>query len=103
LSSDVIGFVVTVSQGFVDSLSRHDALRAQLGDAGITRASAELSRRLLELGRELVDAERERHDPHIHRLHHALAEAWLRTAVQPASDQTMERDTLAHRFQALVE
>src|SRR5690606_33252429 len=40
---------------------------------------------------------------HVHRLHHALAEAWLRTAIQPGLDRSSAHGTIAQRFQALVE
>lgn len=102
-SPDVIGFVVTASQDFVDSLARQDALRLQLRKPATHRPSDALTERLLALGQQLVDAERDRFDPHVHRLHHALAEAWLRTAIQPGLDQTSVQGGNAQRFQTLVE
>ncbi len=102
-SSNVTGFVVTVSRDFVDSLVRQDALRVQIRKPSIHQPGAPLTARLLALGEQLVEAERDRFDPHVHRLHHALAEAWLRTAIQPGLDERTQQGTLAQRFQSLVE
>lgn len=102
-SADVIGFVVTVSQDFLDGLSRQDALRLRLARPALHTPSNDMARKLAEIGGQLVDAERERFDPGVHRLHRALAEAWLRTASRPAADPRPERSTIAQRFQALVE
>lgn len=102
-SSDVTGYVVTVSRDFVESLARQDALRLQLRKPSLQQPTAQLTQRLLTLGEQLVEAERDRFDPHVHRLHHALAEAWLRTAIQPGHDVAALQGTLAQRFQSLVE
>lgn len=102
-SSDVVGFVVTLSQDFIDGLSREDALRRQLLAPACHRPPDALVERLLALGRQLVEAERDRFDPDVHRLHRALAEAWLRTAIQPGLDPADRRGPIARRFQALVE
>ncbi|MBN8819944.1 MAG: helix-turn-helix domain-containing protein [Sphingomonas sp.] len=102
-SADVVGYVVTVAQDFLDSLSRQDALRIQLGRAGIHPLSAAQSGRLTALGTQLVEAEQGRFDPNMHRLHRALAEAWLRTAIRPGIAAPDRLDTLAQRFQSLVE
>jgi AraC family transcriptional activator of pobA len=102
-SPDVKGFVVTASQDFVDSLARQDALRTHLRTPGLYWPDQALSGRLDALGQQLVEADRDRFDPNIHRLHHALAEAWLRTTIQAGVDQHGAGSTLAHRFQTLVE
>lgn len=102
-SPDVEGFVVTASQDFVDSLTRQDALRTHLRTPAIYRPDDGLSDRLFALGSQLVEADRERFDTNVHRLHHALAEAWLRTTIQAGLDESGVRGTLAQRFQTLVE
>jgi len=102
-SPDVVGFVVTLSQDFIDGLGRHDALRRQLLVPACHVPSDALVERLLAIGWQLVGAERGRFDPNIHRLHRALAEAWLRTAIQPGLDPGAPGETIARRFQALVE
>lgn len=102
-SPDVVGFVVTASRDFLDGLSRRDALRIQMGRAGIHRPSSALARGLLQVGRQLLEAERERFDADMHRLHRTLAEAWLRLAIRPGLDRPEPGGMIAHRFQALVE
>lgn len=99
----VVGFVVTASQDFLDSLGRQDALRTQMRTAALHRPSPALTRGLLQIGRQLLIAERDRFDPDAHRLHRTLAEAWLRLAIQPGLERTALRGTLPQRFQALVE
>jgi AraC family transcriptional activator of pobA len=102
-SPSVVGFVVTASQDFLDSLARQDALRVQMGVAALHRPSPELTRGLLQVGRQLLIAERDRFDPDAHRLHRMLAEAWLRLAIGPGLDRADARGTTAQKFQALVE
>ncbi len=102
-SPAVIGFVVTASQDFLDSLGRQDALRVQMRTAAIHTPSAALTRGLLQVGRQLLMAEQDRFDPDANRLHRTLAEAWLRLAIQPGLARNVMRGTLAQRFQALVE
>lgn len=99
----VVGFVVTASQDFLDSLGRHDALRVQMGSCAIHRPAPGLTRGLLQIGRQLLIAEQGRFDPDAHRLHRALAEAWLRLAIQPGLADNAMRGSIAQRFQALVE
>ena len=100
-SPDVVGLVLTVAQPFVDALVRQDALRAQLGKADARPVTNPMMRRLLRLGRELLQVESERFLTNAHQLHRTLGEAWLRLALQPASDTG--RRGLAERFQSLVE
>jgi len=102
-SPDVVGFVVTASQDFLDSLGRWDALRVQMRKPAIHEPSAALTRGLLQVGRQLLIAEQGRFDPDAHRLHRTLAEAWLRLAIQPGLARDVMRGALAQRFQALVE
>lgn len=102
-SSDVVGFVVTLSQDFIDGLGREDALRRQLQAPACHRPSGALAGKLLALGGQMVEAEHDRFDPDAHRLHRVLAEAWLRTAIQPGLEPADRRGPIARRFQALVE
>jgi len=102
-SEDVIGFVLTLSEDFIAGLDRRDRLRHQLTTPAIHRPPDALAERLLGLGMQLVEAERDRFDPDVHRLHRALAEAWLRTAVQPGPDTAARQGPIVHRFQSLVE
>lgn len=102
-SANVVGYVVTVAQDFLDSLSRQDALRIQLGRSGVHALSIPQTERLTALGTQLVEAEQRRFDPNMHRLHRALAEAWLRTAIQAGPATPDRQGTLAQRFQSLVE
>ena len=102
-SPKVVGFVVTASQDFLDSLGRQDALRRQMSAAAMHRPSPALTRGLLQIGRQLLIAEQNRFDPDAHRLHGTLAEAWLRLAIQPGLARADTRGTLAQKFQALVE
>jgi len=102
-SPSVVGFVVTASRDFLDSLGRHDALRAQMRAAALHTPTPALTRGLLQIGRQLLIAERDRFDPDAHRLHRTLAEAWLRLAIQPGLARAAQRGTIAQRFQALVE
>lgn len=102
-SQNVVGFVVTASQDFLDSLGRHDALRTQMRTAALHTPSLPLARGLLQIGRQLLIAESNRFDPAAHRLHRTLAEAWLRLAIQPGLPPAAQRGTIAQRFQALVE
>lgn len=102
-SPDVEGFVVTASQDFVDSLARQDALGRHLRAPTMLQPDAALTARLNMLGTALVDAERDRFDPNGHRLHHALAEAWLRTTMAAAQNVGGAQGGLAERFRTLVE
>lgn len=102
-SPDVVGFVVTVSQDFLDGLARQDGLRVQLAQPAISVPAGDLAADLLAIGDRLVAAERRRFDPNMHRLHRALGEAWLRTAIQPGLAGDAPPESLAQRFQALVE
>jgi len=102
-SPKVVGFVVTASQDFLDSLARQDALRLQMRAAALHRPSPALTRGLLQVGRQLLLAEQGRFDPDAHRLHRTLAEAWLRLAIQPGLARADARGTIAQKFQALVE
>lgn len=102
-SPRVVGFVVTASRDFLDSLGRLDGLRRQMSEAALHRPSPKLGRGLLQVGRQLLEAERERFDGDAHRLHRTLAEAWLRLAIQPGLERYDRRGSIAQRFQALVE
>ncbi|HWJ70408.1 MAG TPA: helix-turn-helix domain-containing protein [Sphingobium sp.] len=102
-SPAVVGFVVTASQDFLDSLARQDALRVQMRTAATHRPANALTRGLLQVGRQLLIAEQDRFDPDAHRLHRTLAEAWLRLAIQPGLARNAMRGTIPQRFQALVE
>ena len=102
-SLGVVGFVVTMSRDFLDSLGRQDGLRVQMARALLYNPPAPLTRGLLQIGRQLLAAERERFDADTHRLHKTLAEAWLRLAIQPALELSDQRGTIAQKFQALVE
>jgi AraC family transcriptional activator of pobA len=99
----VTGFVVTAAQDFLDSLSRQDALRRQMGEAALHRPSPALARGLLQVGRQLLIAEQGRFDPEAHRLHRTLGEAWLRLAIQPGLAPADAGGGIAQTFQALVE
>ncbi|MCW2390311.1 helix-turn-helix domain-containing protein [Sphingobium sp. B11D3A] len=102
-SPDVEGFVVTASQDFVDSLTRQDALGQHLRTPAILRPDAALTARLEALGTALVEAEQDRFAPNGQRLHHALAEAWLRTTLAAGAPLDAARSTLAERFRVMVE
>lgn len=102
-SPSVVGFVVTASQDFLDSLARQDALRRQMAQPVLHHPSPALTRGLLQVGRQLLIAEQGRFDPDAHRLHRTLAEAWLRLAIGPGLEQADARGTIAQKFQTMVE
>lgn len=101
-SSDVDGLVVTVSQDFLDSLSRHDSLREHLQGQAVDIPTPDRVQRLRAVGQALLAAERDRFALDAHRLHQALGEAWLRIAVEMQAG-TAAGSALVERFQALVE
>jgi AraC family transcriptional activator of pobA len=100
-SPDVAGLVFTVAQPFMAGLVRQDPLSAGLATPDSWPIGSALSRRLIRLGRELLQVEGERFLANAHRLHAALAEAWLRLALQPTGNRDL--GDLVQRFQALVE
>lgn len=102
-SDDVVGFVLTLSRDFIEGLERRDRLRRQLLSPAFYRPADALAERLLGLGTQLVETERDRFDPDVHRLHRALAEVWLRTAIQPGLTAAVRQGSIVHRFQSLVE
>ncbi|WP_214624555.1 helix-turn-helix domain-containing protein [Sphingobium nicotianae] len=102
-SGDVVGFIVTVSRDFLESLGRHDILRKRMKEAAFHHPTPESVRGLLQIGRQLLAAEHDRFDPDGHKLHRSLAEAWLRLAIRPAVPPAPTGGTIAQKFLALVE
>lgn len=102
-AQDVVGFIVTASHRFLDSLGRHDMLRRRLQEMAFEYPPPAVASGLLQIGRQLLAAEQTRFDPDGHRLHHSLAEAWLRLATRPVSGETSTGSSIPGKFLALVE
>ncbi len=102
-SPDVLGFVVTVSQPFLDGLARQDALRLGLRSPTVHAPDEAATRRLLLLARELLRAEQMGLEPNGHLFQRALGEAWLRLAVAQIAGPAQAQAALVRRFEALVE
>ena len=102
-SPDVLGYVVTVSQPFLDGLARQDALRMRMQRATAHAPEPAAVRRLLLMGRELLRAGQTGFDANGRLLHRALGEAWLRLAIGQLASEVGEERGLVRRFEALVE
>lgn len=102
-SPDVVGFVVTVSQRFLESFARPDALHARLRHVAVHAPDPSATRRLLLLARELMRAVQSRPVADSHLLQRALGEAWLRLAIGQLAIEAREERALVRRFEALVE
>lgn len=102
-SPDVVGYVVTVSQPFLETFAKQDALRLRLQLAAIQPLDLLATRRLLLLARELTRAVQTGFLADGHLLQRALGEAWLRFAVGQLAGEAREERALVRRFEALVE
>jgi AraC family transcriptional activator of pobA len=102
-SPRVLGFIVTVSVDFLESLGRTDVLRRRMRESTFHKPSPEDARALLQVGRQLLAAEQDRFDPDGHRLHRSLAEAWMRLATRPHVRAALTPAPIPQRFLSLVE
>lgn len=102
-SPGVVGFIVTASQDFLESLGRQDILRRRMQETAIHSLPPDLARGLLQIGRQLLIAERDRFDADGHRLHRSLAEAWLRLATKSSLEPATTNGSITQTFLALVE
>ncbi len=103
-SEGASGFVLSMATDFLNRFAPDDPLTTALAQNRITQLDQPTRRNLRVLGHQLVSANSQGSDMNQILLQHALAEAWLRSALswhmQPEQSQA---DPQLHRFHRLIE